>query len=358
MYFDVILNNIYFHLIRTYGGVIKMKEIIEYKIKSTDKENKEYIISNNLITDEDIEYLLKEKTYNKKTVTIYSSYIDIRNTKTKDLLKLTKDYNIKGCEIYINKSARIDKKKLDFLKYENVIYNNSFINIYLKLHNNSLKEIKSDFINKADIKGVNLSKVDLCFDYDFFQKINNKKLENVILPVVDFNDFNIKDVEFLDCKFSEGTKFTHDFFQEIKDKRIIGCTLPIIDFSTLDIEDAIFMFIKFSDKTIFPKDPNFFAKFNNLYACSLPRYNYKDYKLEDANIQYCVFKENSLFPLSYSLNNKNINNTYPKSFIKLLHVIPIRNINCDDIFFRYGKYLTEQQKTLIYLKLKTKNRIH
>lgn len=329
-----------------------MKDINQNKYYWNKDELGRYIISNTLITDSDVSCLLSLDVPTNAKIMIYSSYLDILHIKNKEFSNLIKKCEIKGCEICVNKSLKIEDDSLELLSSENVIYNNGFIDMYLKTHNDKLDDIKSEFVKKINIKGANLSTVDLSFDYNFFQEVIDKKIEKVILPPIDFNYFNIEGVEFIDCKFAEGTKFNFDFFQKIKNKKILGCTLPQIDFNDVNIEDTIFMFTKFSNKTIFPKDPEFFKKFNNIYACSLPGYDYKEYKLNEVNMDYCSFRENSIFPVTFNLNSTNINNTYPKSFIKILHIIPIRNLNYEDIIFKYGKYLTEQQKVLIYFKLK------
>lgn len=315
-------------------------------------DNNEYMLSNIMITDDDIKYLLNCETLTEKKVLFYACHIDIYEIKNKELLNFVKYYTIRGCEIFTNKAFKISKEVESLIQSENVIYNSDFLEIYLERHKNSLKNLKSDYLEKINFKNINLSKVDLTFNYDFFQIIKKKKLEEVILPPVNFKEFNILDVEFLDCKFSEGTIFSYNFFQNIKNKKMIGCSLPPMDFNNINIKDVTLMFIKFSNNTIFPKDPNFFKNFNMLYACSLPSYDYKEYTLDDVNMNYCLFKENSLLPITHHLSNENINNTYPKSFVKLLHIVPIKNLNYDDVILRYGKHLTEQQKVLIYFKLK------
>lgn len=316
-----------------------------------DKSEKK-IFSNIIITDDDIKYLLSIKKTEEIIITFYECYIIINKTKSKELLEFIQKYNVKGCEFFFNKTSPLNKKIVNIINSENVICNLNFIEIYLKRNNNSLKNLSAECIKKLKLKNTDLSKADLSCNKDFFQNINKKKLEGITLPPINFKEFNVQGVEFLDCKFADGTIFSNDFFQQIKNKKIVGCTFPKIDFSNININEVTFMFIHFSKNTIFPEDSNFFKRFNLMYACSLPPYDYTKYIFEGVNMDYCLFRENSSMPLTHSLNENNINNKYPKSFAKLLHLIPVENIDYEEIVFRYGKYLTEQQKVILYFKLK------
>lgn len=322
-----------------------------YNTIETKKDENFLVISNILITDEDILYMLKNKISITKNIMFSNCYVEFKKISNKNILEFINNYKLKECKVYISKQIHINKDIRLNIQKENNIYESDFLSLFLSNHNNSLKTMEDKIIEGLVLKDVNLSSVDLGSNSNFFQLIKNQKVENVILPPIDFNKFNIDNVEFLDCKFTGDTIFPNDFFQQIKQKKLVGCSLPPTDFSKTNMNDVSLMFTNFANESTFPVDINFFKQFNILSSCKLPIYDYTNYDFNGANIQYCSFKEKSILPMAYHLDDTNINNNYPKSFAKLLHIIPLKNLKYEDVIFKYGKYLTEQQKLLIYLKL-------
>lgn len=326
--------------------VDKLKSIIN------ENESKVHLLTNEFINDDDIIDLLKVKIPSDMSVYIISCTVEIKTLKNKQIEKFTITFKPKNCEIYFNKAARLSTKIIDNLKVGNTIIKSTVLEHLIFSFDEPLKYLSEDKISNIQLKDLDLSKIILPINRKFFQLIKNKKVEKVKLPDIDFTKYDISGVEFLDCKFSENTIISDDFFQKIKYKKIIGCKLPPINFNEKNIEGCALLFVHFHKRTIFPDDKNFFKGFKLIYGSKFPEYDYLNYDFSNTVIRYCSFPENSILPYSQNLTDKLIENQYPKSYIKSIHIMPINNLDYDELMLKYGKYLTPIQKTIISFKLK------
>lgn len=302
------------------------------------------------ITDTDISIILIIAKYFKIDVIIRSCHIECKTTTSRQWNKLLKIAKITDSKIYLATGQKIAAKTRKMLEPNEVIESN-YIDYLLLANGNSLVNLPEKEIAKLNLSNKDLRKVSLPINADLFQLIPYKKVSNIKLPDVDFNNYDINGVSFIDCKFSKNTVFPPNFFQEIKNKALIGCSLPAINFETDYIKNCTFLFVNFDKKTIFPKDKFFFKNFDLLDCCKLPICNYTIYDFSDVNIRHCVFPEKSKLPYSQYLADTIIENRYPKSYISSIHIMPLKNVCFDEIMLKYGNKLSEIQKTVIYYKL-------
>lgn len=325
--------------------VNKLKSIIN------EDESKVHLLTNELINDDDIMDLLKVQIPSDISVHIMSCTIEIKTLKNKQIEKFALTFKPKNCEIYFNKAAKVSSKTIDNLKIANTIIDSTVIEYFISSFDDSLKYLSEDKISNIQLKDLDLSKITLPVNRNFFQLIKNKKVEKVKLPDIDFTKYDISGVEFIDCKFSENTTISDDFFQKIKYKKMVGCKLPSINFNKKNIKGCSLLFVHFHKQTVFPDDKNFFKGFKLIYGSKFPEYDYLNYDFSNTVIRYCSFPENSILPYSQNLVDAIIENHYPKSYIESIHIMPIDNVDYDELMLKYGKHLTPIQKTIINFKL-------
>lgn len=340
------------------GIKLKGGDVINYLIDGLNEtlienNSKVHLISNITLIDEDILSLLNFQIPSGISIYILSSTIEIHALKNKQIEKLIKKFKFKYCSFYVSKKFKITEKMMNLIGLENKIIYNTVIKEILYRNNNKPYLVLSDIEAKTIyLKDVNLKDIELVISENFFQLIKNKKIENVKLPKIDFRNYNINGVEFKDCKFHEDTIFPKSFFQQIKHKKLVGCSLPKINISKEDIMGCTFMFVRFYKETTFSNEDDLFLGFDLIYGCRFPEKDYSRYNFTGANIRYCVFPDKSRLPYSQNLFDTIIENQYPKSYINLIHMMPLDNINYEELMMKYGKRLTPIQKTIIELKYK------
>lgn len=323
---------------------------------------KKCIIKDNFLSDYEIHLILHAKQLSlSKTIYIDNCEIEIKKIKTKDMKMIfNENIFIKNSTIFISKKINIDenlKFKIEVELNNKIIYSD-YMEFILKIFNNNLIDIDEKTIKKLSLNNKDIRDVILPSNINFFKLIKNKQVIKTKLPVINFEKYDVTDVSFLNCYFEENTIMTENFFQKIHNKELIGCRLPKLEFRKSYIDKSIFMFTKFHIDSTFSNETDFLESFSILYGCRLPNQNYQKYSFVNANIKYCAFPEKSILPYSKDLANLIIVNSYPNQYIKNLHIMPIENIDYDEIIFKYGNKLTIYQKTLIYYKLNILNNLH
>lgn len=304
------------------------------------------------LTDIEMDFIATKAILDKKKIVLNNCEIELSNTTNKKINNLFNFVSIKGCKIFISGKGKISKDIKDKIKGYNTIFLSDYFDYLLSIYENDLKNIDEKTIEKINLHKKDIRMVTIPSNPNFFQLIRNQEVVNVKLPDINFNNYNINNISFRDCKFSNNTLMSESFFQNIRNKRLIGCSLPPIDFKKNFVKNSIFMFVKFHKDTKFPEDIDFFQEFSVLHGCKFPAYNYINYNFTGSNIKFCTFPEKSILPYSTYLANNILENSYPKYYIKKLHMLPIEDAKYEDIIFKYGNSFTEQQKTMIYYKTK------
>ena len=237
--------------------IISLNKLSEYL-----KENRNYYeLKKVFLTNREIDLIITESTLNNKKIILFNCEIELKNITNKQLRKIFDYIQIKESKLFINKKGAILKELEHQITKNNVIYLSDYCDYLLKKTGNDLRNINEKTMKKISLFQKDVRNVYLPNNHNFFQLIRNKEVVNTKLPDIDFNNYNMTDVSFRECKFSDKTIMSKSFFQEIKEKKLIGCTLPPIEFEKDFIQNSIFMFVKFHNKTKFPKNVVFFKNF-------------------------------------------------------------------------------------------------
>lgn len=304
------------------------------------------------INNEDILNILKQQDDNAidlnskillENIDVLCNYIDNKNIK-----KFLNLFELRNCRVFLDKGCKDICRLIESMN--SVIYM-TYITYVKSMYDKDLTGLNENDIKKILLSHIDLRDLKLPSNPDFFRLVQGMCVKHVKLPDINFHNYNLEGVNFLNCNFSEGTIFPDDFFQKLKNKTIVGCKLPPIYINSSCIQDCSFKFTNFHKNTIFSNEKDLFKSFNLLYGCKFPSWDYTKYDFNGVNLSYCTFPENSILPYSQHLVDKIIENNYPKHFINKLHLMHIDNLDMEEILMKYGKYLNESQKLIIYHKL-------
>ena len=306
------------------------------------------------ISNEDILDILKEKSDNNihlnNKVLLENIDILFNFVKSKNIKRFLSFFELKNCRVFLTKG--LNKNICKSIESTNNIINMTYISYLKTTHNKDLTHLSESDIKKIHLSNIDLRDSKIPVNPNFFRLIQGMCVSNVKLPNINFCKYNLENVTFLDCSFSDETIFPSDFFQQLKNKTIVGCKLPPITIDSNSIKDCSFKFTNFHKNTIFSDEKDLFKSFNLIYGCKFPKWDYTMYDFNGVNLSYCSFPEHSILPNSQYLVDKIIENNYPKHFTNEIHVMSINNLDMEEILMKYGKHLNESQKLIIYHKLK------
>lgn len=115
-------------------------------------------------------------------------------------------------------------------------------------------------LSDVDISGVSFSDCDLRpikfrKDRNLFQKIRKKDISFAVMPIMDYSNYNFKNVCIKGTKFPSNAVLPNDyqFFQKIKYKDCRGTTLPIETQKSLHLYNLKGVRINLSDYDLTPE---------------------------------------------------------------------------------------------------------
>lgn len=187
-----------------------------------------------------------------------------------------------------------------FFKVENnkILYNCKYFIVkqLIKNYNSSLCKRILKFIG---INGLDLRKVEIPKEYDFFQNFSPKTLSNVSFPPLDVTFYNWKFIYFKNVNFSLPIDITNlqsfvDACLELKLRSVENSlSFPNADYSSVDFSGHSLSRVSFHEDSILPEDINLFQKIKskNLYKTKLPNHCIKNIHLYNLNNVHINLKD-------------------------------------------------------------------
>lgn len=190
-----------------------------------------------------------------------------------------------------------------------------------------------------------------------FRKLKNSSIKgctfvNKDLSIYDFKDVNIENCTFIKCKLPN-----YDWLLNIAKKSLEGCVFVDCNLENYDFSGVYIGKAKFLGASKLPNDLNVFQKIYNkdLENTVLPYGDYSKYKFVDVKMAYCKIPYNSKLPNDYDMFSKLKSNDYmalTSNVIKKIHLYDLSGLTIN--LTKYGKHLTDAQKSIIYQKNKVK----
>lgn len=187
------------------------------------------------------------------------------------------------------------------MKNTELIYIKDIVNEYGK--DLSEFDLSNKIFSKFDFSDIILPK-----DFNLFQRIKNKDISECSFNYIDFNNYNLSEVDIRGVKFKDGVILPQDYniFQKIKDKDLSNVYLPSLNYSKYNFNNVSIMGTKFGEDSVLSANEDFFqnVKNKNLNFTILPKGDYSRYNFEGVSMYYTKFGENSLMSKDYSLFKK------------------------------------------------------